>query len=91
VSVEPAQGLFLAVVLPGDIADAPVVASLDQIEHDDGRRIAVAEFHRGAGGIIDRIGDGDIEGGNIPILGIDERIAVEVGRGHAGAPRPFGP
>jgi hypothetical protein len=80
VAVEPAQGFFLAVVLPGDVADAPVIAGLDQVKHDDGRRIAVAEFYRGAGGIVDRIGDGDIEGGDVPILSIDERIAVEVWR-----------
>jgi hypothetical protein len=79
VPVELAQGLFLAVVLPGDVADAPVVAGLDQVEHDHGRRIAVAEFHRGGCGVVDRIGGGDIEGGDVPILSIDERIAVEVG------------
>ena len=89
-AIKPAQGLFLTVMLPGDVADAPVIAGLDQVEHDDGRRIAVAEFHRGACSIVDRVGDGDIEGGDVPILSIDERIAVEVWRILPPRRRPFG-
>jgi hypothetical protein len=60
-------------MLPGDVADPPVVLDLDEIEHDDGRLVGIAKLDRRPGFVrCRRIGKRDVDRGDIPVLRVDE-------------------
>jgi hypothetical protein len=66
-------------VQPSDVVNSPVGFDGDQIE-DDGCRVALIDEFDGCGGFAwARIVYCNVEVWNIPILSINERVAVEVG------------
>src|SRR5262249_18335241 len=71
------QRIGLAVAQPGDVADAPVVLELDEVEPDGHRLVEVRELDGGGGFAGGAVLDRDIEGGNLPILRVDEWIEIE--------------
>ena len=64
--VKPAQGLRLAVDLPGDVADPPLVLDGDEIEGDDSRLALIGKLDGGDGLARGLIGHRDVEGGRFP-------------------------
>src|SRR5262249_50190243 len=71
-----AQRLGLALVQPGDVVDAPDLVDLDEIERNRHRLSHVDEFDRGLRLPGRRVADRDVEGGDLPILGIEEGVEV---------------
>src|SRR6202041_3404010 len=75
---QSAQRLRLAVAHPSDVADAPVVLKLDEVEDDCCRLVEIDELY-GCPGFAGRgVGGLDVKLVDIPVLRVDERIAVEL-------------
>jgi hypothetical protein len=76
---KPAQGFLVVgrLAVPGDVGDPPPLLELDQVE-DHGRRLVhVRERDSRARLVGGDIAHRDIDGVDLPILRIDEGIALE--------------
>src|ERR1700678_3076848 len=71
------QRFRLAVAPPSDVAYAPVVLDLDEMEDNCRRPVEIDELHRRFGFTETSVGDFDIQLVDLPVLSVDKRIAVE--------------